>query len=150
MMQKDILDLVKGLPIEIVQIILSYSYNCQSTEICDDIRSFLDTKKRICDTFYLRYKDILVHEECADMLWLTSDVMMYMNKNHASFHGYEDKFYEITTRHFLLKKKDRAIINKIFHRLYKKPIFSQFHILWGLLLPAEREHFIQIQSRIRY
>ena len=149
-MQKDILDIVKNLPVEIVQIILSYSYNCQPVEICVDIRSFFDTKKRICDTFYLRYKDILVHEECADMLWLTSDVMTYMNKNHASFHGYQDKFYEITTRHFQLKKKDRAIIRRIFHHLYKKNIMTQFHILWGLLLPEEREHFIQIQNRIRY
>ena len=143
-------EIMKRLPIEIVQIILSYSYNCQPDEICADIHSFFKTKQEICDTFYLRYKDILIHEERADMNWLTSDVMTYMNRNHASFHGYQDKFYEITTRHFILQKKDRAMIHRIFSRLYKKPIFSQFHILWGLLLPEEREEFIQIQNRIRY
>ena len=141
---------MKRLPIEIVQIILAYSYRTQPATLCADIHSFFETKKNICDTFYLRYKDILVHEERADIAWLTSDVMLYMNKNHASFHGYQDKFYDITTRHFILKKKDRAKIHRIFSKLYKKPIFSQFHILWGLLLPEEREHFIQIQSRIRY
>lgn len=140
---------MKRLPIEIVQMILAYSYNCKPAPLCNDIRSFFETKKHICDTFYLRYKDILIHEERADMNWLTSDVMSYMNRNHASFHGYQDKFYDICTRHFQLKNKDHAKIHRIFHNLYKKPIFSQFHILWGLLLPEEREHFIQIQSRIR-
>lgn len=146
----DILDLMKKLPLDLVQIILAYSYRPQPAYLCADIRSFIDTKKQICDTFYLRYKDILIHEERADMNWLTSDVMCYMNRNHASFHGYQDKFYEITSRHFLLQNKDRAKIYRIFSNLYKKPIFSQFHILWGLLLPEEREHFIQIQNRIRY
>ena len=143
-------EIMKRLPIELVQIILSYSYKCQPAEICEDIHSFFKTKQEICDTFYLRYKDILIHEERADINWLTSDVMTYMNRNHASFHGYQEKFYEITTRHFQLKNKDRATIHRIFSNLYKKPIFSQFHILWGLLLPDEREHFIQIQNRIRY
>jgi len=143
-------EIIQRLPIELVHIILSYSYNCQPAEICADIHSFINTKQEICDTFYLRYKDILIHEERADMNWLTSDVMTYMNRNHASFHGYQDKFYDICTRHFQLKNKDRGTIHRIFSRLYKKPIFSQFHILWGLLLPDEREHFIQIQNRNRY
>ena len=143
-------EIMKRLPLELVQIILAYSYKCQPTEICADIHSFFKTKKQICDTFYLRYKDILIHEERADMNWLTSDVMCYMNRNHASFHQYEEKFYEITTRHYQLRNKSHTTIHRIFSNLYKKPIFSQFHILWGLLLPEEREHFIQIQKRIRY
>jgi len=84
------------------------------------------------------------------MAWLTSDVLTYMNRNHASFHGYQDKFYEITTRLFILRNKDRVKIHKLFHDLYKKNILTQFNILWGLLLPDEREHFIQTQNRIRY
>lgn len=149
-MQRDILDLVKNLPLEIFQLVLSYYYKCQPAILCADLHSFFTSKKLICDTFYLRYKDILVHEERADMAWLTSDVLTYMNRNHASFHGYQDKFYEITSRLFNIRNKDRAIIRRIFDKLYKKNIMTQFHILWGLLLPDEREHFIQIQNRIRY
>jgi hypothetical protein len=148
-MQRDILDRVKRLPIELVQIILSYHYKCQPIVLCNDIHSFFTSKKLICDTFYLRYKDILVHETHADMAWLTSDVMTYINQNRASFHGYQDKFYEITSRLFKLQKKDRAIIRRIFDKLYRKNIITQFHILWGLLLPDEREHFIQIQTQNR-
>lgn len=141
---------MKRLPLEIVHIILAYSYRTQPATLCADIHSFFQSKKQICDTFYLRYKDILVHEERADIAWLTSDVMTYMNRNHASFHSYQDKFYEISSRLFKLRNKDRALIRRIFHNLYKKNIQTQFHILWGLLLPDEREHFIQIQNRIRY
>lgn len=145
-------EIMKRLPIELVQIILSYHYKCQPTILCNDIHSFFTSKKLICDTFYLRYKDILVHETHADMAWLTNDVMAYMNQNRSSFYKYQDKFYEITTRHFQLKNKERAMIRRIFDKLYSKNIITQFHILWGLLLPDEREHFIQIQNqnRIRY
>lgn len=150
-MQRDILDRVKTLPLEIFQIVLSYYYKCQPAELCADIQSFFKTKKEICETFYIRYKDILIHEKCADMNWLTSDVMTFMNKNHtSSIHKYKDKFYEISTRLFMLRNKERVVVRKLFYNLYKKNIITEFHILWGILLPDERELFIQIQNKINY
>jgi len=143
-------EIIKRLPLEIVRMIIPYTYSPQPKEIIQDIHSYFETKKTICDMFYLRYVDILTHETHADMNWLVNDILCFMNSHRASFHKFADQLYEICSRNYMLRNVDPCIIRKIINNSYSKDIHFQFRIYWGLLLPEEREQFIRIQKRIRY
>lgn len=143
-------DIIKRLPREIVHVIISYSYSSQPKDLMRDIHSYFESKKTICDIFYLRYVDILTHETHADMEWLVSDILCFMNNHRASYHKYAEKLYDICSRIYMLRNADKNKIRKIVNDSYNKDIHFQFRIYWGLLLPEEREQFIKIQKKIRY
>jgi hypothetical protein len=143
-------EIIKRLPLDIVRMIIPYTYSPQSKEIIEDIHSYFETKKTICDMFYLRYVDLLTHETYADMNWLVNDVLCYMNNHRSTIYRYVDKFYTICTRNYMLRNIDPCILRRIINNYYNKNIHFQFCIYWGLLLPKERNEFIQIQKKIRY
>ena len=142
--------IIDRLPLEIVHMILPYTYSPQSTEFCSDLHSYFKSKKEICDIFYLRYIDILSNETHADMNWLVNDILCFMNNHKASYHKFTDQLYEICSRNYMLRNVDIRRIRDIVNKSYNKDIHFQFRIYWGLLLPKEREQFIKTQKRIRY
>ena len=141
---------IHNLPIELISIIISYSYSPQPIEITKDILSYFESKATIRNVFYLRYEDLMPYERDADMNWLVSDVLCYMNRNRATFYKYQDQFYAICKRNYMLRGVENDTIRKIVNDSRNKNIFFQFNIYWGLLNSDERNHFIEIQKKIRY
>ena len=141
---------IQNLPIELILIIRAYSYSPQPIEITKDILSYFESKAIIQGLFYMRYKDLMPYERNADMNWLVSDILCYMNRHRSTFYKYHDQFYEICKRNYMLKKVENESIRKLINNSRHKNIFFQFNIYWGLLTPNERNHFIEIQKKIRY
>ena len=138
------------LPTELIEIIRAYSYYFQPIEIRNDILSYFESKATIRSMFWIRYQDLMPYERNADMNWLVSDVLCYMNRNRASFYKYQDQFYAICKRNYILRNAENDHIQKIVNESRNKNIFFQFNVYWGLLNSDERNHFIEIQKKIRY
>jgi len=143
-------EIIKRLPTDLINRIIPYTYNPQSKELLEDIHSYFTTKQIISEIFYKRYEYLFAYEKDADMNWLVSDILCFMNHNRSTFYRYSEKLYEIYARNYMLRNVDRSIIKKIANNAYNKNIHFQFRINWGLLLPEERENFIKIQKKIRY
>ena len=141
---------IRNLPIELISIICSYSYSPQPIEIRNDILSYFESKAIIRKLFSIRYKDLMPYERDADMNWLVSDVLCFMNRHRSTFYKYQDQFYEICKRNYMLKQVENESIRKLINNSRHKNIFFQFNIYWGLFTPNERNHFIEIQKKIRY
>jgi len=141
---------IRNLPIELVSIILSYTHSPQPIEITKDIRSYFESKAIIRSMFSIRYKDLMPYERDADMNWLISDILCFMNRNRATYYRYQDQFYEICKRNYMLRDAENFRIKKIANRSHYKNVFFQFNVYWGLLTSDERNHFVEIQKKIRY
>ena len=104
---------IRVLPIELVSIILSYTHSPQPIEIRNDIRSYFESKAIIRSMFYQRYMYLATYERDADMNWLVSDILCFMNRNRASYYRYQDQFYEICKRVYMLRDAENFRIKKI-------------------------------------
>jgi hypothetical protein len=132
---------IQNLPIELISIIISYSYSPQPLEIRNDLISYFESKVIIRSIFYMRYKDLMPYERNADMNWLVSDILCFMNRNRATFYIFQDQFYAICKRNYMLRDAENNRILKIVNKAF---------VYWGLLNPNERNRFIEIQKKIRY
>ena len=141
---------IRNLPIELISIIISYSYSPQPIEITKDILSYFESKATIRSMFSIRYYDLMPYEKDADLNWLVSDVLCFMNRNLANYYRYQDQFYAICKRVYMLRDAENFRIKKIANRSHYKNILFQFNVYWGLLTPDERNRFIDIQKKIRY
>ena len=141
---------IRNLPIELISIICSYSYSPQPIEIRNDILSYFESRTIIRQLFSCRYKDLMPYERYADMNWLVSDILCFMNRHRATFHRFQDQFYDICKRNYMLRERENESIHKMVNNARNRNIFFQFHIYWGLLTPDERNRFIEIQKKIRY
>jgi len=103
---------IQNLPIELISIIISYSYSPQPIEITKDILSYFESKSIIQGLFYMRYKDLMPYERNVDMNWLVSDILCFMNHNRAAFYTLEHlsshnkvlkKIFKVGSFHTLVK-----------------------------------------------
>jgi hypothetical protein len=131
-------------PEDIILHIISYTYNLQNKKLLEDIKNFHDTKRQItqfyCDAWSFSSNDPYIAQINASE-WLINDVFSYMNDHRASMYGFVKPFYNIFRRHPFLKKT--KAIDKYFNALEKKSAIIQFNIVWGLLLPEERNIFCE-------
>jgi hypothetical protein len=74
--------------------------------------------------------------------WLTNDIISYANNYQGTMYGLVDNFYFIFYRN--LRLRNPLDIGVFWNHLQKKPVDTQINILWGLLLPEERERLISI------
>jgi hypothetical protein len=142
--------IIRQLPQDIVNIIISYTYTPQPVEITSDIHSYFESKKKIKKMFYDRYQHLFQYEKDADIDWLVNDIICFMNQNRASYYMYVDQLYSIFRRVYMLKDMEDSVLKKIINKSRKKNVYYQFHIYWGLLTPNERNRFIEIQKKIRF
>ena len=142
--------IIRRLPQDIVNHIIPYTYTVQSIEITKDIHSYYESKKIIKKIFYDRFQHLFQYEKDADINWLVSDIICFMNQNRASYYMYVDQLYNIFRRVYRLKYMDDSTLKKIVNKCQKKNVHYQFHIYWGLLTPNERNRFIEIQKKIRF
>jgi hypothetical protein len=134
--------LIQKLPIEIIILIISYTYNPQSKILLEDIENYHNTKQKVFEIYYYNYIIYLQSLEQEDKNWLINDVIRYTNENCPTMYGYTDKFYNIWYRNPALKTKND--INNHILCIEKKCVNTQINLFWGILNPIERNEMVVI------
>lgn len=140
--EENIKTLLHKLPNEIIEIIRRLTYKLQSPILLNDISNFINSK-----TFALcLYKNLFIIEfrdnNTADYDWFLNDICIYYNDDCPTNRGFVDKHINLLNRNFMTPSKKQAI--KYTHSIYKKSVYSQINILWGLLKPDERSEMLNI------
>jgi hypothetical protein len=130
------------LPIEIIYIILSYTYQPQPKEITEDIKNCHESKQILLQTYHNYWIFICQENEPADKEWLINNLYRYSNKNTPTMNGYVDEFYELFFRVFNIRTKEQ--VNKYITILDNKSLDTQINIFWRLLNLEERNKFIEL------
>jgi len=74
--------------------------------------------------------------------WLANDIVSYINNQQGTMYGFVDNFYNVFYRNLQLKNSE--YIECYFNKLESNSVDTEINILWGLLLPEERDHIISI------
>ena len=128
--------LEKGLPMEIIQIILQYTYCPQPSNLLGDVKSYLYSLNEIKDQYFNYWHEI---EPGEDLNWLENDIIRYANSNRPTILGPHLKMQDILDRSFMnLKLKGLPIYNNEIKRLQIK---TMINIFWGLFTVEERQEF---------
>jgi len=130
------------LPHDVIQLIIGYSYNLQSKTLICDIQNYDTSKQQIIyiyDTFWTNYMREAEHEY---KNWIVNDIISYMNDYQGTMYGYTPKFHTFINR-VNLQQLNRVLDVNTFNTIIEnKEIDTQINILWGLLLPQERNEII--------
>ena len=138
------------IPIEIIrEHILPFTYNPQPKEICDDIKSFFNIRKHLCNIYYDRWKDTFEYEKNADFNWLENDILRFYNNDIALMNGVHIDYINRYKRLFMLHDKDREDINHLI-RLYLRYDSKQMvNRLLGILTSKERIDLVDfVENRL--
>lgn len=98
----------KGLPLEIIHVILKYLRQPQSAILLKDITSFSKTRIDITNIFYNKWIIERQSKEGEDINWLENDLILYANEYAPTLVGMQPKFKEILSR-FCNVKKSKSI-----------------------------------------
>jgi hypothetical protein len=132
------MDIIKKLPEELRQYILTFTYEFQPFFLLNDIRHYVTTRPNIQDWYINRfaweYPD-------AEHDWLHNDLIGFCNEQYATMYGYRDRFVGIFSRMFWLKNKSREELLCNIRKLFKNSVKAN-NITWGLLTIEERDKFI--------
>jgi hypothetical protein len=132
----------KGLPIEIIRIILKYLEQPQDPVLLADICSFSKTMTIVTNIYYDKWIVKRQFKEGEDINWLENHLILYANEYTATNIGMQPKFKEILGRFCNVKKASQYIFNNYAYsnNLTAK---TRANMLWGLFTVAERDEFIQ-------
>lgn len=137
------LHIKKGLPLEIIQIIMRYTYRPQSEELTSDIKNFIERLSYARELYVLRWHKITPNEVTN---WFLNDIMRFANSGRPTNLGSHPKMREILSRFFM----HRSIgIQPIFVRYVSNAhcqrisTSSMVNVFWGLLTCKERDEFIE-------
>jgi hypothetical protein len=98
-------EIIRRLPADLINIIISYTYSPQPIEIRKDIRSYFETKKTIRNMFYERYEHLLHKKRDADINWLVSDLLLFMDRPRSRFRKLECKLiYEVFKKSHMIQQ----------------------------------------------
>jgi hypothetical protein len=127
--------LINKLPLEVIYLIISFSYNIQNKDLLCDIKDIYISKSKILNL----YKDItyLIYDDHYEYL-LIYDLFTYVNGQHIM--RYTDDFFNFFFRNKMLKSKN-DIIEYILY-MNKKDINTRLNIYWSLMTINEREDMI--------
>lgn len=139
------------IPIDIIrEHILPYTYEPQSVELCDDIKSFINCKIYLKKLYHERWKDSFYYEEEADVNWLDNDLGRFFNDDRATMLGFTDNCISKYSRIFGLKNSNRKSVSNFInsHTGYKTEVLNSINIQIGILTPKEREEFISFSKTL--
>jgi hypothetical protein len=133
---------MRRLPTEVIQYIIGYTVAPQSPNLRKDIHSFVESKRRIM-YLYDQYWTVDMGElEDEYKYWIANDIISYANNYQGTVFGLVDNFYTIFYRN--LRLKNTFDIGVFWNHLQKKSVDTQINLLWGLLLPDERDALISV------
>ena len=129
--------LLQTLPYDIIiNHIIPYTYMTKSHKHLNDIRSYTSDYNTI-DNYYLFEYNYYI---------LMNDFTLFCNNQRNLIIGINVYFLNIIKRNFILQNKLEnevySYIDKNFHNNVFKNVERKIKLLWGLLRPKERSHFI--------
>ena len=127
---------------ELIYMILRYTYRPQQTSLLEDIENYSKSLLEIKDIYYNIWFQI---EPGEHINWLENDIVRYANNNRPTNLGAHIKMHDILDRSIMnLKLKELPIYN-----IYTVNVNVVINIFWGLFTVAERKEFI-VRSTITY
>lgn len=135
-----LLENIRKLPVDVIQMIIVYTYNPQSLTLLRDIENFSSTKKRIHKMYNQYWTIDMMEEENEYKYWMITDIEYYINDYQNTLYEHNEKMYHIFFRNLQLKTV--LDVNTYWLILQKKHIHTQINILWGLMNPTERNEII--------
>lgn len=157
--------MIKLLPQNIKDHILSYHCRPQPNYLLLDIQSFVDSKKELERIYYDYFQNYMIEFNLPleDKYWIINDLIRFLNQNVPTMICYHDLFYEVFERNiYLFTKKKTSLINrlssciisqhqikrKIIDRYIKilddKDIMTQINLYWGVMTPQERNDMVEL------
>jgi hypothetical protein len=126
---------IKRLPMELIYIILRYTYQPQQTSLLEDVKNYSKSLLEIKDVYYNNWFQI---EPGEHLNWLENDIIRYANNDRLTNLGPHFKMHNILDRSFMNSKlKALPIYNN-----YTVNVNVVINIFWGLFTVAERKEFI--------
>jgi hypothetical protein len=140
--------LICRLPIEVIYIIMGYSYNIQPIEIRKDIISYVESKKKVLNIFMNRYNDnnnLLFNSNKYYLRHLCFHIYSYICGIKSTYSNCKDNFYVFFRRCYVWKNicSNKLLFDRVRPHFAKNYSFNP-NILWGLLTVDERNQFIDI------
>ena len=144
------ISLWKNLPIEIIrEHIIPYTYKCQSIELCNDIKSFNETKIYLLYLYFQKY--YFIQDDNLWLEWLDNDILRFINTEIPNTYGLE-KFYIPLYRRLPLinDKSDKFIRDYVFNHMRSLENMRHIQTNIGLLDKDEREQLIYFVHKIQF
>ena len=159
------LTMIKFLPQNIKDHILSYHCRSQPNYLLLDIQSFVESKKELERIYYDYFQNYMgeFNLPLEDKYWIINDLVRFLNQNVPTMLFYHDLFYEVFERNiYLFTRKKTSLISrlssciisnnqikkKIIDRYIKilddKDIMTQINLYWGLMTPEERNGMVEL------
>jgi len=129
-----------NLPVELIYIILSYTYEPQSKLLTDDIQNYYKTKPIVEKLYFDRYVVYFGEDEPSNKDWLINDLFYYANRRTPAMNGYVESFYQMFFKYCLLTTHEQ--VNQMVKRIEGKAVVTQINMFWGLFTPEERNDFL--------
>ena len=136
---------IQRLPTDIQNIIISYTYSPQQENLLEDIRNYKETKDYLYEiidevesiqTYYLTSAKDEIHNELCNFI--------YYYLCDGSIEMINIYFWR---RYFMYKYiTDQKISHIVIDLISYYPIDCQINILWGFLIPEERNTFLDLYT----
>lgn len=128
------------LPIEIIYMIIPYTYETQSHALTSDIKSFYTTRTIANQLYYERFVVEFNEPEPSNKYWFINDLFGFSNQTIPTMNGYVDNFVNLLLRNFSLKTKEQVLT--YIQRIELREVSTQINIFWGLFTLEERNAFL--------
>jgi len=140
--------LINNLPLELKNLIITFSYKVQPSQLLLDIISYYDTKKLIYKLFFIKFNNFLVNKNNTYLNYLNYNLHCFLLGINTYSDNNKDlvKFYN---KNYIYLNNINSTISKIINLSY--PILHpklRFGIIWGLLDFEERNKFIHYNNNL--
>ena len=137
---------INKLPLDILFIIIPYTYKPQSKELCLDIINFHNVRKIIVKQYSERYDNTIDNKYD----WISNDVTRFMNKDLPTlFCGYHQCYVDKICRLFLMKDKNKEeTTNFIIKLVDNKSVTFETNLRIALLKPKERDLLVNFMRML--
>ena len=132
------IDIIKRLPEDIIQKIISYSYSPQPKDLLEDIRDYSHTLNFVGNIYHHRWIIEEGESEPEDRNWLANDIIRYISRD--DIRGAWLCQDLILRRLFLIN--DLLQSQRYGYVLDKMSAEQELRRYWGLMLPKERHEMI--------
>ena len=123
--------------------ILPFTYEPQSSHLCDDIRSYHKTMSSITNIYNTGFTRDPIE-------WLSNDICRFLNNDKPTIYGYVEFYITVFQRIYMYNNLDLDIIRKKVTLMeYTDSLFPRdIKIVVGLLQPNERNELKQFLLKI--
>jgi len=128
----------KGLPIEIIYIILRYAYRTQPGELILDIKSYNPEMTYVLSVYHSFFST----DPKEIFNWLLNDIIRYANAGRPTNLGVHPKMLDILSRRFGKHLNTHDECSKFISYYCKVNVESRIRTFWGLFTASERIDFL--------